>query len=212
MANIKISDLPSASLPLDGTEEIPLVQSGTTVKATTLDLVDASLAVTVANLGGTPAILSDTLSNRPLAASFGTIFIDTSPDYQVYQYNGSNWTLLAQTKLPYRSYVAVITQSGTSAPTEDYLLYSDLGFTPTFGYVSPGIYSVNSSFGWTNLKTAVILTPGYMPTGFGVDAGVALGWQRTSSSVIQLKSKKTSDDTDTNDLINKATIEIRIYS
>lgn len=43
MANIKISDLPSATTPLSGTEEVPIVQNGETVKVATNQI------------GGTPA-------------------------------------------------------------------------------------------------------------------------------------------------------------
>lgn len=39
MADIKISQLPSATTPLAGTEEVPLVQSGTTKKTTVADIV-----------------------------------------------------------------------------------------------------------------------------------------------------------------------------
>ena len=38
MANVKISELNNAALPLAGTEEVPVVQSGTTRKATVNDL------------------------------------------------------------------------------------------------------------------------------------------------------------------------------
>lgn len=38
MANVKISELNNAALPLTGTEEVPVVQSGTTRKATVNDL------------------------------------------------------------------------------------------------------------------------------------------------------------------------------
>jgi len=38
MADIKISDLLPASTPLDGTETLPIVQSGNTVKASTQDI------------------------------------------------------------------------------------------------------------------------------------------------------------------------------
>lgn len=38
MANVKISDLGAASTPLTGAEEVPIVQSGTTVKATVSDI------------------------------------------------------------------------------------------------------------------------------------------------------------------------------
>ena len=40
MADIKISALPAATTPLSGTEELPIVQSGTTVKATAQDIAD----------------------------------------------------------------------------------------------------------------------------------------------------------------------------
>lgn len=42
---IKISDLPDATLPLDGTEYIAFVQSGTTVKARVVDLFKEPLIV-----------------------------------------------------------------------------------------------------------------------------------------------------------------------
>lgn len=40
MANIKISELSLASTPLTGTESIPLVQNGATLKATAQDIAD----------------------------------------------------------------------------------------------------------------------------------------------------------------------------
>jgi hypothetical protein len=62
MAEIKISQLPAATTPLAGTEEVPLVQSGTTKKVTVTDLRGAAVtAVTgtapvVSSGGTTPAI------------------------------------------------------------------------------------------------------------------------------------------------------------
>jgi hypothetical protein len=231
MPNVKISDLSAASTPLSGTEELPIVQSGTTVKATAQDVADLASSFAVENAGATPKITSNVFSSRPISDSVGSIYISTDTD-EIYQYNGSNWDLLGGVvntitsttltvdstdpknpivDLGYKIFTAVITQSGTSAPTIDYTLVNTLGFTPTFAYVSPGIYTVSSTFAWTNNKTVVFLNPGFMPTGVGVDAGVALGWERNSSSQITLKSKKTSNDTDTNGLIFKATIEIRVY-
>ena len=40
MSDVKISQLATASLPLSGAELIPLVQSGTTYKATAQDIAD----------------------------------------------------------------------------------------------------------------------------------------------------------------------------
>ena len=59
MADVKISQLPVATTPLAGTEEVPLVQSGTTKK------------VTVANLRGTAAVTAVT-GTAPVVSSGGT--------------------------------------------------------------------------------------------------------------------------------------------
>ena len=63
MADIKISQLPSATTPLAGTEEVPLVQSGTTKKATVSEIVGSisvigvtATAPVVSSGGNTPNI------------------------------------------------------------------------------------------------------------------------------------------------------------
>jgi len=63
MADIKISQLPAATTPLAGTEEVPLVQSGTTKKVTVSNLIGSSVtAVTatapVVSSGGTTPVIS----------------------------------------------------------------------------------------------------------------------------------------------------------
>jgi hypothetical protein len=59
LADVKISQLPAATTPLAGTEEVPLVQSGTTKK------------VTVANLRGAAAVTAVT-GTAPVVSSGGT--------------------------------------------------------------------------------------------------------------------------------------------
>ena len=59
MADVKISQLPAATTPLAGTEEVPLVQSGTTKK------------VTVANLRGATGVTAVT-GTAPVVSSGGT--------------------------------------------------------------------------------------------------------------------------------------------
>ena len=71
MADIKISQLPSATTPLAGTEEVPLVQSGTTKKVTVTNLRGSSVtAVTatapVVSSGGTTPVIS-------MAAATGSV-------------------------------------------------------------------------------------------------------------------------------------------
>ena len=71
MADIKISQLPAATTPLAGTEEVPLVQSGTTKKVTVTNLRGSSVsAVTatapVVSSGGTTPVIS-------MAAATGSV-------------------------------------------------------------------------------------------------------------------------------------------
>jgi len=69
LADVKISALPSATTPLAGTEQIPLVQSSTTKKVT----VDGLL--TTANLGTPTAINLTNATNVPMAQATGTLAV-----------------------------------------------------------------------------------------------------------------------------------------
>jgi hypothetical protein len=69
LADVKISALPSATTPLAGTEQIPLVQSSATKKVT----VDGLL--TAANLGTPTAISLTNATNVPMAQATGTLAV-----------------------------------------------------------------------------------------------------------------------------------------
>lgn len=58
MADLKISQLTSATTPLAGTEQVPLVQSSTTKKTTVNDLMQAQFAANVITESGTSRTLS----------------------------------------------------------------------------------------------------------------------------------------------------------
>ena len=60
MADLKISQLTSATTPLAGTEQVPLVQSSTTKKTTVNDLMQAQFAANV---------VTETTTARTLSAS-----------------------------------------------------------------------------------------------------------------------------------------------
>lgn len=74
MADVKISQLPAATTPLAGTEEIPLVQSGVTKKTTVDDIVAAAsggvtsvtATLPVSSSGGTTPVIS-------MAAATGSV-------------------------------------------------------------------------------------------------------------------------------------------
>jgi hypothetical protein len=67
LADVKISELPAASTPLAGTEQIPLVQSSTTKKITVSNLL------TSANLGTPTAVNLTNATNVPMAQASGVL-------------------------------------------------------------------------------------------------------------------------------------------
>jgi hypothetical protein len=71
MADIKISQLPAASTPLAGTEEVPLVQSGTTKKVSVTNLIGSS----VSDVTATAPVVSSggTTPNISMAAATGSV-------------------------------------------------------------------------------------------------------------------------------------------
>lgn len=73
MADVKISQLPAATTPLAGTEEIPLVQSGVTKKATVDDIVAAASGGVTSVTGTAPVVSSGgTTPNISMAAANGS--------------------------------------------------------------------------------------------------------------------------------------------
>jgi len=74
MADIKISQLPAASTPLAGTEEIPLVQSGTTKKATVNEILAGATGGVTAVTGTAPVVSSGgTTPAISMAAATGSV-------------------------------------------------------------------------------------------------------------------------------------------
>lgn len=74
MADVKISQLPAATTPLAGTEEIPLVQSGVTKRATVDDIVAAASGGVTAVTGTAPVVSSGgTTPAISMAAATGSV-------------------------------------------------------------------------------------------------------------------------------------------
>jgi len=70
MADVKISQLPAATTPLGGTEQIPLVQGTTTKKVTVSGLF------TQANLGIPSAVDLTNATNVPVDQATGTLAVN----------------------------------------------------------------------------------------------------------------------------------------
>jgi len=101
----------------------------------------------------------------------------------------------------YKKYVALITQSGTNAPTAE-VLENTLGFTPTFSYDGVGSYiieSPNSNF--TVSKTVTMMT---------ASGASSMEIASIDADEIFIISRDHSG-TATNGLMSKMPIEIIVY-
>ncbi len=104
--------------------------------------------------------------------------------------------------LGYTQYTSLVTQAGVTAPT-DVILKNDTGVTMTWGYTSPGVYTLTSSSPiFTNNKTIVFLNMGRPAI-----PNLVWMWTRTSDTVITIENSAISDAK----IVNGA-FEIRIYS
>ena len=105
----------------------------------------------------------------------------------------------------YKSYVAVLTQTGTNAPTASVKI-NEIG-NITYSYGTAGEYTINSSGLFTNNKTVIFIGPGRYTVGGLPILGSTVG----SGSTIALYSRNLSD-VGANTLIREVPIEIRVYN
>ena len=81
MTDKKISQLTSATTPLGGSEEVPLVQSGTTKKATVDNLMQAQFAANIVTESGTTRTLSASDMQKIIYCTSGSaVTITTAVD------------------------------------------------------------------------------------------------------------------------------------
>jgi len=127
---------------------------------------------------------------------------------QVIDFPDTSGKLALLTDIPtvaYTVYTATISQTGITAPTVDYLLENTLSGSPTWGYTAVGRYTITLSLAWVNNKTIVFINHGYIPQGFTV------GWERNSSSAITIHVRDSAGNY-TDDLLFKASVEVRVYN
>lgn len=114
---------------------------------------------------------------------------------------------LLPTPLPYKSYVAIITQSGTSAPVVDTLFENNIGAAVTYAYNGVGEFNIKTSgHKFTSGKTSISITPGRKTS-----ANTFLGTTITNDETITIYSYNPSG-TATNGLISQVLVEIRVYN
>lgn len=94
MADRKISELPAATLPLEGTEDIPLVQGGESRQANLSDVRDAALRAEVEAARGSRSSLGlriDTISNFA-SPNAGGVVVGRYYDNAFHSASGANLT------------------------------------------------------------------------------------------------------------------------
>lgn len=147
MADVKISQLPAATTPLAGTEEVPLVQSGVTKKATVDDIVAAAGGVTAVT--GTAPVVSSGGTTPDISMAAATTSASgylTSTDWNTF--NGKIGTLTStdgtvtitgtgasrDLSVPYTTDVVALVRNSTGATlTKGTVVYitGATGQTPT---------------------------------------------------------------------------------
>jgi hypothetical protein len=108
-----------------------------------------------------------------------------------------------KTSVGYKKYIALLSQSATSAPTA-IVLDNTLGGTPSFSYTSTGNYLLTLGSAFDSNKTYVII-------GNSDVAQVICSAVNINNNDIQLRTFNLSG-TYLNDIFNNTTIEIRVYN
>ena len=140
-----------------------------------------------------------------ITAPVGTIYARTDGDTTDAAYlktsgtGSSGWERLAVKK--YKEYVAIINQSGTSAPTAT-VINNELGGAVTFVYNSIGVYGATLTGAFTRYKTTVTPTNGDRYEG-------TLSGKWISDDEINLYCMGSGGSAD--DIITDATLIIRVY-
>lgn len=113
---------------------------------------------------------------------------------------------------PYKIYRALLTQSGTNAPTA-IVLENTLGITPVFSRVGVGEYRISAIGKFTNNKT-------FLKNDYNSIEGLLLTTERIDTDVIRILSEAEptyisstyTPPVPEDDLFNKTPLEIIVYN
>lgn len=124
MAGVKISNLPAATTPLSGTESVPVVQSGVTVKATPAN-INAVATYTSTGTGAVSRLVSSKLGDFVSVKDFGAVGDGVADDTAAIQ-------------------AAIDALAGSFDVTANYSGNQYSGKPSQILYFPPGIYNVTS--------------------------------------------------------------------
>lgn len=124
---------------------------------------------------------------------------------------GSSLKTSSGGSLPYRSYIALLNQSGTDAPVPT-IIYNDLGFDPVWEYVSQGTYNLLFTGGFPGGKTFVPTYAQYgVPENWGWNFAMIAGDGITVTSSVGGTIYGAGGSPDDN-LLFDFPIEVRVYN
>jgi hypothetical protein len=104
---------------------------------------------------------------------------------------------------PYKVYTALLTQTGTDAPTA-IVLENTLGFVPNWQYINIGTYTINNAL-FTNNKTTVNVFLNVNGNSYSFPSTV-------TTANVTIHSVFLSDFTYLDGVLNNTAIEIRVYN
>lgn len=113
------------------------------------------------------------------------------------------------TKLPYKSYVALLTQSSNSAPVAT-VLQNELGGDVTWAYVTTGVYTATLTGGFTLSKTATFMGHVVVNTMSGTSPGTEYIIAVNSNTIAVGVFDNTGAASDS--LLAGTPVEIRVYN
>jgi hypothetical protein len=118
--------------------------------------------------------------------------------------SNTNWlaTASAEQDGNFSSYVALLTETGTAAPTA-VIMQNSLGVVPTLARTSAGIYTVTATGKFTVGKTFCSIPVNGQDVSYTVDY--------TSVDVITISTKVLTTGVLTDAILTNAAVEIRVY-
>lgn len=116
--------------------------------------------------------------------------------------------------LPYKVFVALVSQSGTDAPTM-VILQNTLGGTPVWHYVHSGAYTLYLVGAFPENKTTIFPGNPFTPNFFGDTTNWMFFGSRASDDQLVFESARSSGSpgvaADIDDALQNTPLEIRVY-
>lgn len=151
------------------------------------------------------------MSKTTLLASAATIKAETNPRANTATRVGTMLEDIINESVPYKVYKALLTQTGTSAPTA-VILQNTFGATLVITRGGVGDYTITLAGAFTANKTVIKHKTIVMYDNTISFIGGAFISRRVDSDTIQLFTQDTIGGTDTDAILTNEYIEIEVYA